>query len=395
MHRFVFILSYYGEHASFLPSRPIQSNCHAHRCQSLNILNSVVVVWRTREVRVPVQLSEYPDAARMKFASVLREGLDILPDTEDLFKKYKHLKKSLKRFSDATQGSGAGPRGSGVDVATPSTSPNNAGKLQYSQILDDEEGQMEGKRKQHPAADGEEEEKGAKKTRAAEDDANAAMENMEARFIAAITSDVMDLNEKYIEKEEDFIIAWGNIEEKMSACSTKEDKIALYSDLVDFHGNLVMLLHWSMLAYTGLVKILKKHYKRTGLTVNAPHLKDLLRQPFCSVGMACNILSKAEEVALSISKDLGMDPVLPTNVSSLILANKKGMVDLASEDVEEDLYPIETASAIERAKTALQTWNVLQKTAATPSTGIARETGGNAKQSTEKLDELVTDSSAV
>lgn len=332
----------------------------------------------------------------MKFASVLREGLDVLPDTEDLFKKYKHLKKSLKLFSDVTQGSGAGPRGSGVDVATPSTSPNNAGKLQYNQLVEDEEGHMDSKRKQCPAGDeGEEREKGAKKARAAEDDANAAMENMEARFIAAITSDVMDLNEKYIEKEEDFIIAWGNIEEKMGECSSKEDKLALYSDLVDFHGNLVMLLHWSMLAYTGLVKILKKHYKRTGLTVNAPHLKDLLRQPFCSVGMACNMLSKAEEVALSISKDLGMEPVLPTNVSSLILANKKGMVDLATEDAEEDLYPIETASAIERAKAALQTWNVLQKTAATPSTGIARETGGNAKHSNEKLDELVTDSSAI
>ena len=28
-------------------------------------------------------------------------------------------------------------------------------------------------------------------------------------------------------------------------------------------------VHWSILAYTGLVKILKKHHKRTGLLVRA------------------------------------------------------------------------------------------------------------------------------
>jgi SPX domain protein involved in polyphosphate accumulation len=52
---------------------------------------------------------------------------------------------------------------------------------------------------------------------------------------------------------------------------------------VDFHGEMLLLVHWSILAYTGLVKILKKHHKRTGLRVRAPHLDNLLNQPFCSV----------------------------------------------------------------------------------------------------------------
>ena len=52
---------------------------------------------------------------------------------------------------------------------------------------------------------------------------------------------------------------------------------------VDFHGEMLLLVHWSILAYTGLVKILKKHHKRTGLLVRAPHLDNLLNQPFCSV----------------------------------------------------------------------------------------------------------------
>ena len=59
--------------------------------------------------------------------------------------------------------------------------------------------------------------------------------------------------------------------------------MAAYKRFVDFHGELLLLLHWSLLAYTGLVKILKKHLKRTGRPVGAPQLDDLLSQPFCSV----------------------------------------------------------------------------------------------------------------
>ena len=58
---------------------------------------------------------------------------------------------------------------------------------------------------------------------------------------------------------------------------------ALRRHFVDFHGEMLLLVHWSILAYTGLVKILKKHHKRTGLLVRAPHLDNLLSQPFCSV----------------------------------------------------------------------------------------------------------------
>jgi hypothetical protein len=47
-------------------------------------------------------------------------------------------------------------------------------------------------------------------------------------------------------------------------------------------GEVLLLVHWSVLAYTATVKILKKHHKRTGLLLRAPHLGDLLSQPFCS-----------------------------------------------------------------------------------------------------------------
>ena len=57
----------------------------------------------------------------------------------------------------------------------------------------------------------------------------------------------------------------------------------MYRRSVNLHGQLLLLVHWSILAYTGLVKILKKHNKRTGTPIQAPQLDNLLSQPFCSV----------------------------------------------------------------------------------------------------------------
>jgi hypothetical protein len=69
-----------------------------------------------------------------------------------------------------------------------------------------------------------------------------------------------------------------------------------YRAAVDLHGELLMLTHWSMLAYTGLVKILKKHAKRTGsrLAVGAG-LERLLDQPFCSLEVRERMSERGEE----------------------------------------------------------------------------------------------------
>lgn len=67
---------------------------------------------------------------------------------------------------------------------------------------------------------------------------------------------------------------------------------------VDLHGQLLLLVHWSILAYTGLVKILKKHHKRTGFPICAPHLENLLSQPFCSVEVGAGLVDRGQEMTL-------------------------------------------------------------------------------------------------
>lgn len=57
----------------------------------------------------------------------------------------------------------------------------------------------------------------------------------------------------------------------------------VYRGFVNLHGRLLLMVQWSLLAYTGICKILKKHHKRTGLLVTSPQLQNLLAQPFCSI----------------------------------------------------------------------------------------------------------------
>ena len=106
----------------------------------------------------------------------------------------------------------------------------------------------------------------------------------------------------FLDKEEDNVIRLSSLEDDAAAAETPEQVHAVYKRFVNFHGELLLMVHWSILAYTGLVKILKKHHKRTGLLVRAPHLDNLLSQPFCSVEVhQSNDLSCCEHMLYNLA----------------------------------------------------------------------------------------------
>ena len=72
------------------------------------------------------------------------------------------------------------------------------------------------------------------------------------------------------------------------------------------HGELVLLLSWSQLNYQGLVKILKKHDKHSSLTLKNPFLQNALQQPFKSDGVLKQLVDKAEQRFLELSKTCSM-----------------------------------------------------------------------------------------
>jgi len=112
--------------------------------------------------------------------------------------------------------------------------------------------------------------------------ASDSLTEEETEFVQALSDTLNELNEIYIEKEETSVIRVERLESGLATATTPEQLNDLHKQFVDFHGEVLLLVHWSILAYTATVKILKKHHKRTGLLVKAPQLGNLLSQPFCS-----------------------------------------------------------------------------------------------------------------
>ncbi|KAF8113845.1 hypothetical protein N665_0045s0084 [Sinapis alba] len=60
----------------------------------------------------------------------------------------------------------------------------------------------------------------------------------------------------------------------------REEIGEIRKDIVNFHGEMVLLVNYSNVNYTGLAKILKKHDKRRGGALRSPFIQKVLRQPF-------------------------------------------------------------------------------------------------------------------
>ena len=197
----------------------------------------------------------------MKFGRVLRttaEDLPNLPELQALFAAYKHLKKAVKRLpdKDAVQQGCAAAAAAAGGGATAAAAPEAAGGPNAVPAS-------------HP---------GAAATGVSAGDVDAA----EAAFVETLGAALAQMNELFREKEETAVIRVEQLEAALAAAGGARGALeALHREFVDFHGEVLLLVHWSILAYTATVKILKKHHKRTGLLLRAP-LGNLLSQPFCS-----------------------------------------------------------------------------------------------------------------
>jgi SPX domain protein involved in polyphosphate accumulation len=132
-------------------------------------------------------------------------------------------------------------------------------------------------------------------------------------FVLTLNEDVQQFNELFMEKEEESVIRLRTLEDAAKVAQDMDAVGQVFKRFVDFHGEMLLLVHWSILAYTGLVKILKKHYKRTGLLVRAPHLDNLLSQPFCSVEVRLWLEGLPLPVTLSFGQNVCPDRLSPHN----------------------------------------------------------------------------------
>ncbi|GIL58484.1 hypothetical protein Vafri_13613 [Volvox africanus] len=220
----------------------------------------------------------------MKFARLLRTTAEDLPELQCLFHIYKHLKKQLKQLPAR------------ADSKAPGT--------------DQQQQQPQGGRDPGEAQ------------------VSHVEASEEARFTAVLTDHLQRLNDRFLEREETCVIQLERLEAEAAAAETAngdgadldgeigsggtpaaqkavaEQRAQLYKRFVNFHGEVLLLVHWSVLAYTATVKILKKHHKRTGLLLRAPQLADLLSQPFCSSELMTGLARKAEACIQHLAEQL-------------------------------------------------------------------------------------------
>lgn len=189
----------------------------------------------------------------MKFGKKLKEQIqESLPEWRDKFLSYKDLKKLVKLISSAP--------------------PLLGGSLEYGRAEADE-------------------------------------------FVYLLNKEIDKFNAFFMEQEEDFIIRHKELQQRIqrvihkwglkgtdqpSVKEYKEEMRKIRKDIVDFHGEMVLLMHYSNINYTGLGKILKKYDKRTGGLLRLSFIQKILQQPFFTTDQISKLIKQCESTIDSV-----------------------------------------------------------------------------------------------
>ncbi|CAN6216388.1 unnamed protein product [Urochloa humidicola] len=194
--------------------------------------------------------------------------------------------------------------------------------------------------------------------------AAAAMTPEEADFMRLLEAELDKFNSFFVEKEEEYIIRQKELQDRVARAAgqeSKEELMRVHKEIVDFHGEMVLLENYSALNYTGLVKILKKYDKRTGALIRLPFIQKVLQQPFFTTDLLYKLVKQCEtmleqlmptiEPSVSREDDKGDSndeekPVKPT--SSLV--NGGGIPELDEIEYMESMYMKSTVAALRSLK---------------------------------------------
>ncbi|KAK4592991.1 hypothetical protein RGQ29_017219 [Quercus rubra] len=130
----------------------------------------------------------------------------------------------------------------------------------------------------------------------------------EEEFVYLLNNEIEKFNAFFVEQEEDFVIRnkelqqriqrvidkWGPNGNHPSETDYKEEMAKIRKDIVDFHGEMVLLVNYSNVNYTGLAKILKKYDKRTGGLLRLPFIQKVLQQPFFTTDLISKLVKQCE-----------------------------------------------------------------------------------------------------
>ncbi|XP_050214798.1 SPX domain-containing protein 1-like [Mercurialis annua] len=128
-----------------------------------------------------------------------------------------------------------------------------------------------------------------------DNNSDGPMTEEEIYFIKLLEDELEKFNTFFVEQEEEYIIRLKELQDRVAkAKDCNEEMIKIRKEIVDFHGEMVLLENYSSLNYTGLVKILKKYDKRTGALIRLPFIQKVLQQPFFTTDLLYKLVKECE-----------------------------------------------------------------------------------------------------
>lgn len=132
--------------------------------------------------------------------------------------------------------------------------------------------------------------------------------DLEDGFVRILEEELEKFNDFYVDKEEEFVIRLQELKERIERVKEKsrgqpnvasrsefsDEMLQIRKDFVTIHGEMVLLKNYSSLNFTGLVKILKKHDKRTGGLLRLPFTQRALHQPFFTTDPLTRLVRECE-----------------------------------------------------------------------------------------------------
>lgn len=109
-----------------------------------------------------------------------------------------------------------------------------------------------------------------------------AWREQENIFGEALKMCLFQINDAFLEKEEELVMKLEVLESQSQEVQDPHTMQQVIRKLIDYHGETLLFMYWSMLAYTSALKIAKKHLKKTGLAVQGFRVETLSSQPICS-----------------------------------------------------------------------------------------------------------------
>ena len=207
------------------------------------------------------------------------------------------------------------------------------------------------------------------------------MRQLEREFVDQLHVDLEEINSSFIEQEEEAVIKMQTLrDEYEAACKTRaagRDVAeatwlsspavrSIRSRFADLHGELVLLLHWSVMNYAGTLKILKKHDKLLGGHSQQDLLGTILKMPFTSTASVAELASSAETYVKKLGDQTEVT-LASTGEASMERANSlRELMDEAEKWAQEQ----DSGNTVLLGKTraALDMLTQLQSSAHTPST---------------------------